>query len=210
MPTRLDRWVNTKALICAFPAVFLIHDLEEVLTTEGFLRENRDRLPLPSSIKTRVTVTTNQFALAVTFLFGIVSAISYLAARSLKPGRAMQLFAAITSLLFLNVFTHLGQSLLVRRPTPGVVTAVTVGLPYSLYTLRRLRREKLIGEKGLPRTMVTAALLGLPTVLSAHAVGRLAARWRSLPAAPYSSGLHCGVSHDHGPRPSPHHLAPGA
>ncbi len=179
MLERLDRLISLRAVIAASPIVFLVHDLEEVIVTEGFLRENRERLGLPSFLTRRMEATTAQFAVAVAYLFVIVSAISLAAARSLRPGAAINLFATATSIRFLNVFTHLGQALLLRRATPGVVTAVTVALPYSLYALRRLRAENLVDRRSLRQAMIVGAVLGGPVVLSAQAVGRLAtSRWR--------------------------------
>jgi pimeloyl-ACP methyl ester carboxylesterase len=46
---RLDCRAGPRTLFWASPTVFLIHDLEEVLTMERFWRENRNRLPIPDA-----------------------------------------------------------------------------------------------------------------------------------------------------------------
>ncbi len=73
MLARLDRLISSRTVILAFPVVFLTHDGEEVLTTEGFLREHRMTFPLPAALKNQLEVTTAQFAVAVAYLFTLVS-----------------------------------------------------------------------------------------------------------------------------------------
>jgi len=41
----LDSRLSLDLVIWAFPVAFLIHDLEEIFTTERFSRENRERFP---------------------------------------------------------------------------------------------------------------------------------------------------------------------
>ena len=158
------------------PTLFLIHDLEEILTVEQFWRENRDEIPLPPAVKERLEVTTGEMALAVACVSAASVAASGMAARSPRPGIGPNLFAAVAAIRFFNVFVHLVQTLLLRRYTPGVITALAVSLPSSLYALHRLRSENLLAERSLPRWFVVGALLHGPVVVGAQAFGRSLAR----------------------------------
>lgn len=178
MLARLDRTVGLETVIWAFPVAFLIHDGEEVLTAERFWREHRDRLPLPGGITRRGKITTAAIGVGVGYEFILVCLTSLLAARSRRPGRAMNLFTAALAVLFLNVFTHLGQTAWLRAYTPGVVTAPLVALPYTLYAFHRLFQAGLITPRSFARAMAAGALLGIPLVLSAHLVGLIVTRRR--------------------------------
>ena len=52
------------------------------LTTEAFLRRNRASLPLPAMLRERLSVTTQEFAVAVSFLFLAVAGVTAWAARA--------------------------------------------------------------------------------------------------------------------------------
>lgn len=56
----VDRKVGLKTSYLSSPAIFLIHDAEEVLGTKRFWREKRDRLPILTAVKDRIEVTTPQ------------------------------------------------------------------------------------------------------------------------------------------------------
>ena len=75
--------------------------------------------------------------------------------------------------LFLNAVPHAGQTSAIRKYTPGVVTAVTVSLPYSVYVLHE---EELIDGYDLRRLLKIGGLSAVPIVLGAHATGRLLVR----------------------------------
>ncbi len=172
----LDLKIELGSLFRLLPAVFLIHDLEEILTVKEFWRENREEIPLPPSIKERLEVTTGEMALAVACVSAASVAASGMAARSPRSGVGPDLFAAVAAVRFFNAFVHLAQTLLLRRYTPGVVTALAVSFPSSLYALLRLRSENLLAERSLPRWFVVGALLHGPVVVGAQAFGRALAR----------------------------------
>ncbi len=174
----LDRNIDLRTLFWSFPAVVLMHNSEEILTFERFWRENRDSLPIPAAIKDRIEVTTPQIAATVLCIFAIVLPASYLAAKSPRVGGArLEFFNAMVGALFLDALQHASQTLMIRKYTPGVVTAGTVSLPYSVYVFYRLRGEELIDWYDLRRSVKIGGLAVIPIVLCAHAVGRLLARW---------------------------------
>ncbi len=173
----LDRNVGLRTLLWSFPAVFLVHDWEEILTAERFWRENRDSLPIPATIKDRIEITTPQMAAAVSCIFGIVLSASYLAAKSpIRAGSRIEFFSTAVAVLFLNALQHAAQSLVIRKYTPGAVSALSVSLPYSVYVFHRLCEEGLIDEDALRRSLKMGGLLAVPVALGAHAAGRLLVR----------------------------------
>lgn len=134
-------------IIWLFPVVFLIHDGEEILTVERWLKANHEALAERLGglrwgarvLKQAEMYTTAGFSTIVVCLFVGICAASYLAAQ----GQYVW-FAAGLAVLFINVCTHLGQSLLLRRYTPGVFSAALLVLPYALVAYARLLTDGLL------------------------------------------------------------------
>jgi hypothetical protein len=184
----LDAEISLPSLMRLFPLAFLLHDLEEVLTVEAFWQRHRDRLPLPAALR-RGRVTTRQFAVAVAGLFGVVLLISERAARAPGDPSRLAWFRVGLAIMLANVFTHLGQSLLLRADTPGVATALAISLPYSAYAFRRLARAGLSDRSAALTASRHGLLRLLPAVGAALGLGWLVdrllrGRGTPAPAAP--------------------------
>ncbi|MEF2248038.1 HXXEE domain-containing protein [Paenibacillus sp. IITD108] len=71
----------------------------------------------------------------------------------------------------MHVLTHVGQSIYLRMYTPGVVSAVILVLPYTLYLFTRLIREELITWE-LILLSIPVGFLIIPIVLLGHELGK--------------------------------------
>lgn len=171
-----NRDISLETFLRWSPAVFLVHDLEEILTMEQFWLANRDRIPIPEFIKDRIAVNTGQMEAAVAFVFAASCYTSYLATRSPKTKARVGLFNVMVSVRLLNGLFHLSQTLAIRGYTPGVATALLVSLPYSVYILHRLRAEELVTTRDLYRSIGLGVLLHTPLVLGAQTLGRMLVR----------------------------------
>ncbi|GAX88528.1 hypothetical protein EFBL_0137 [Effusibacillus lacus] len=169
----MDAWLDLKTVVWLFPVVFMFHDLEEIITVEGWGRRNRHKLNrllsarLATNFEKILNMTTAQFAVAVTVILVFVSSSTFLAANE----GSYLFFVTCITVAFLHVFTHAGQSLLLGAYTPGVVTAVTIVLPYSAYVYHRLFDSGLIGWQTVG-LCVLLSLLAVPVVITALAAGR--------------------------------------
>jgi hypothetical protein len=81
------------------------------------------------------------------------------------------IFLSFNTLFFLHVFTHVGQSLYLRMYTPGVLSAVFITFPYSLYLFYRLITEELV-TWGQVILSIPLGLIVIPIVLIGHEIGR--------------------------------------
>lgn len=133
--------ISLQSAIRLFPLIFLIHDSEELLLVHDWMVSHREALLDRFGGIASFTRTTPGFAAVMTVLFLIIWRKSSAAARSGQSSRARKLFVAALSVLFVNVFTHVGQTVLLQQYTPGVITAVAVAFPYCLYMYVRLYRE---------------------------------------------------------------------
>jgi len=168
----LDSTISIHSLIWLFLAAFMLHDFEEIIRIEPFFRKHRDsilkRLPtrLHEDFRTLADTTAAQFAVAVCIEFITFIPITFLAAEA-----SMYLpFLGINIILLLHVFMHIGQSIFVCRPVPGVFTAVMITLPYSLYLLYRLLDSQLIDMKDIWLSLPFGLLL-IPILLIGHKAG---------------------------------------
>ena len=141
---RAEREASLKVPLRCSSAVFLVHDLEGILKMERFREENRDCIPIPAGLKSRIEATTTaQMAAAVAFVFAASCYPSSPAARSPIPGARIGFFKTMISLRLLNALLHLLQTLALRSYAPGTVTALLVSLPYSLYVFHWLSTRRM-------------------------------------------------------------------
>jgi hypothetical protein len=163
---RLDAWLTLNRMFWLFPVIFLIHDGEELLVMEQWLKEHqsvgygRIQQFLSTGFIENVSWTTSSFAIAMTMLFIIISLGSYLATRE---RRKLGLFVIMLTIAYLNVFTHTAQTILIGGYTPGVVTAWIVLLPYTLFVYWRLNAANLLTT----RLTSTVSVIGLIVMIAA-------------------------------------------
>lgn len=166
-------------VIWMFLIVFVLHDLEEIIVVENWLIRHRERLArsIPAfaqkTLQPMLSMSTAQFSVAVTCIFAVLSAAVLLTVLTWQAGTYLPFFLVCLHVLFLHVFTHIGQSLLFRTYTPGVVTAVVLVLPYSVYTYCRLLAEGWISWSMIGKTL-PFSLLVIPVLYVALTLGEKA------------------------------------
>lgn len=119
--------------ILALPAVFFIHDLEELAFINKIFSSSAI---LPRSIQGLINITPLQFAVAVSLLFiEILLATILWNRKPSSPPRALIMGFMLVGLFF-NGVTHIGQALFFWQYIPGVVTSVLLLLPYTFVILK--------------------------------------------------------------------------
>jgi hypothetical protein len=160
-----------------FLAAFMIHDFEEIIFVESWMKKNyhgiSKRIPKVAVelVKNMSEVKSSQFAVAVFMEFIVFIPVTYLAVEQ----HHYVLFVGCNALMFVHVFTHLAQSLYLKSYTPGVLTALIVSLPYSGYLFYRMIAEDVITLKEL-LLYAPSGLLVLPLVLLGHKLGKIVIR----------------------------------
>ncbi len=146
----LLEWLNMHlhilTVVWLFPIIFMFHDFEEILTVEKWVKRNRDFVfhKIPPSLHkyfySTFQMTTVQFAQDVFWIFLVITAATIIAVlfSFYFP------FLILLALFFAHVFTHIGQAVYLGKYTPGVITAIGLVLPYSLYAYYRLLGEAVI------------------------------------------------------------------
>lgn len=151
---RMEWW------ILAAPLVFLIHDSEELLTMERWLRDHRDELP--AVVRSALGVTMEQFAVAVLVLFVAIVVAAAHGAHRARQGRGSLIFLVVAGMLVGNALTHLAQAAFFRGYTPGVLTAALLVLPWGYSLGRRLQARHLATRRGWLLAIAIGVVAQLP------------------------------------------------
>lgn len=144
--------------------VFLtLHNLEEAVTARAYLPKINALLAglAPTGLIAPLP-TPGQFYLALAGATIFPLLIIIVAAMG-RPNRIkVYMVAVMQAMLLVNVFVpHVPAAIALGGYAPGVLTAVLVNLPFSIYFFRRSLRESRMTWKGL----VVAMAIALPSLL---------------------------------------------
>lgn len=175
----MEQWLNVQTLIWLCPIIFVLHDLEEIIMIEKWMETNLDVIndKLPSKIADKVikqfSMTTAQFSVAVLVIFIFVSSSTYMASQYINHGALgnIYFFTAVITVLFLHVFTHVGQSIFLKSVTPGVISSILVVLPYSIILFNSLFKNQVITWNTIYVSLPFAFLI-FPVLFFAHWIGK--------------------------------------
>jgi hypothetical protein len=167
-------------------AAWIIHDIEELLTMPSWSQDAPEQvravLPhAPAAVLDQLPMSRAEAATAIG-LTGLAMAAA--AASGARTGGRSKFFQASLAGFGLHAGTHLVQSAVLRRYTPGLVTTPLVVIPYSIWAWRRLKRSGVPIHPSDARLNVLLAAV----VPAAHAVARLR-RLRSAAADRPTMGL---------------------
>ncbi|MEU9622714.1 HXXEE domain-containing protein [Streptomyces sp. NPDC048155] len=162
----------SKAVTWGLLAAWAAHDLEELVTMADWSRSARPRLQarfpgVPERVWTRMELSRRDVGVALGLMGGLMAAASADGART--GGRSPFFRTALVG-FGLHGVVHMAQSLAYRGYTPGVATAPTVVIPYSLWAARRLRAAG-VRAGGAGTAAVALALLPVAAA-GAHVLAR--------------------------------------
>lgn len=162
------------------PVVFIIHDGEELLTMPGWIVRHQPELDqlaqmneTAAEIVRSLPRTTSQVAVAIGFILLLFVVVTVGASISRKRGFWLYAYASLLGVLFLHVFTHIAQAILIGGYAPGVIGAVVAIIPGALYLYKRLFEEKLLTLKSAVVTALIGFALFIPGAMLAHQIGRM-------------------------------------
>jgi hypothetical protein len=126
-----------RVLLWLVPVFFMLHNLEEAPSMESWNK----RLP----VKIHPTVSTRQFVVAVTFLTLVGFLLTYASLAWLPTSIGYLIILSMQAVLLVNAFVpHLVTTIRFRLYSPGVVTAMLITLPFSIYLFQRAFAEQVL------------------------------------------------------------------
>ena len=147
-------------LVWAVPLVILLHNTEEALTMPRWAAEHLPAVLQAFSIHLSRVPTADELyaALAMgTFMPILIALLAYWnGPRTL----ALYLLSGIQGIMLANAFVpHLVGTIILRRYTPGVVTAVLVVIPFSILWFRRILERGFAERRPLMISIVVGAVV---------------------------------------------------
>jgi hypothetical protein len=169
--------MSTPTLIWLFPIAFMLHDFEELIGFEPWLKlhapEVRAKLQkvLPATLMPRVDAvlakSTAQFAVPIELIF-LLTAISAFVAVEFH---SYAFFLAASAAYVLHGLMHIGQAIALRRYVPALATSVLIVLPYGALLYPRLVAEGIVTWPGLLLFGLVGMIAIVPIILGMHWLG---------------------------------------
>lgn len=129
--------VPFRVLLWIVPIFFMLHNMEEA----PFMERWSKRLP----VKIHPTVTTPQFVVAVIFLTAASFVVTFAGLARIPTPTGYLLILGMQAVMLVNaVVPHLATTLRFRLYSPGVITAVFITIPFSIYLFQRAFREQIL------------------------------------------------------------------
>jgi len=152
--------MTKRTLLWLVPIFLTIHNLEEAVVMPAFIEQRNAGLP----VAWRGIIPPINYKQFLIALF-ILTVIPYLIAL-LWPGRAwaVYLLVGLQVVMLINVLAHVLMALFFRGYTPGLVTALLINLPFSLYLLRRALYERWVSKRAVVWMFPSGLLLHGPAL----------------------------------------------
>ncbi|GIM45985.1 hypothetical protein DNHGIG_15340 [Collibacillus ludicampi] len=169
----LNSAVSLNTLIWLFPIAFMLHDFEEIIWIEPWLKKNYTKVIhiVPGTyrkfIEKYAKVTSSQFAVAVLVEFILFIPTTFLAAEK----HMYLFFLGFNMAILLHVLGHIQSMIWCKMYTPGVGSALLITAPYSVYVLYRFLTNGIVSCSSVFWSLHVGFLL-LPIVIFGHWLGK--------------------------------------
>ncbi len=119
--------------VCLLPAVFMLHDFEDIVLMQPWLINNSSRIKarfprLAKHINHASARSTAAFALAVAEEFILICLVTALSVWYSTYG----VWVAVYCAFFLHLLLHIGQSIVLKSYIPALATSI-LSLPYCVW-----------------------------------------------------------------------------
>jgi len=149
--------MESEILIWLFPIIFMIHEFEEIILMRWWLGKNKEPIirKYPNLGKRVLgqfeSISTEAFSLIVAEEFFIVSVIVIISAFT----KNFELYLGLIVAYFIHLLTHLIQTIVIRKYTPGIITTFLTGL-FCLFVFIRFINNELLSFN---RTLIYSVVL---------------------------------------------------
>jgi hypothetical protein len=142
--------------------LLVLHNVEEALTMRRFLAAHAQQ-DLPSFVE---RPDAAQFAWALALVTALALLLPPLARRLGGAPARQGVLLGMQAVMLLNVLSHVGLAAWVRGYAPGLVTALALTLPFSLYLFHRAFWERWVARRLLAALVPVALLVHGPLLFA--------------------------------------------
>lgn len=128
--------IGRRALLWLVPLWITLHNLEELVTMPSALASLPAKIPgwLESQFRLQSLIPTDrQFELMLLIVTVLPYLFACLGGVRRERGPRTWLLVGTQAVMLVNVLSHLGMMLYSRGYVPGLITALAINLPFSLY-----------------------------------------------------------------------------
>lgn len=136
------------------PLFMAIHNVEEWVSFAVYLPLVEGRLP-GAVLKLVGLPTVEQMRLALVVVTAIPVVLAAWMSFSSRKEPAVSALLLFQAMLLLNVIWHVGSAIAFRSYLPGLITAVCINLPFSIYLFRRAAREQWVSRRRVTKVTAT-------------------------------------------------------
>jgi len=164
--------MNIYFFILSFIIIFMLHNLEEIMTIERWFKNTYPRINkrIPTFAKKEISnfesITAAQFSVVVFVLSVAFSALLLIAVMT----QYFFIFLGLNLLLAINIFTHPLQALYLRCYTPGLLTTLLLIIPYNVLFFSYFSKVGLLTMYAFLGSLIVMFFLILVFLLS-HKIG---------------------------------------
>ena len=175
----MDITVISPFILWLLPALFILHDLEEMLSFKPWLRRNgqqiRERFPAPVGrmVDHLENISVKQFAAMATEELVILTAVTVYASLSANYYPWLALLLAFG----LHLLAHLAQWLVMRRYVPSAITSLLC-LPVFIYIVWTLAADQLFTLQEFILCAIAGTLVVAVNLFTIHQIASYAA-WKA-------------------------------
>ena len=159
-----------------------LHDLEELfvfmrvdLKNDPRIKQLADKNALAGKMFQNVASSQAEINVALSIMALLMLA-STIAGYFDPHGTGMLIYGAMLGGYFLHTFTHIGGSLILRRYTPGVITAILIVLPSSVFLYMTVFSLGLLDWQQAICTALAGIALFIPLLFGVHSAAALIAK----------------------------------
>ena len=137
--------MSRKTLLWLVPVFLFVHNLEEALVMPAFIERRNSAVPGPlRDIIPSVNYRQFLISLIIITVIPVLIALLWLGR---KTGRYLLVLFQVVMLI--NVFAHVMMALFLRGYAPGLLTAILINLPFSIYLLKRVVAERWLSRRAV-------------------------------------------------------------
>ena len=149
----------------ACPPLFLLHEAEEYRTALPWISDHASLVP--NAIRSVLPQSPAFIGIAGLIFLVVFAVAAVIAIRSQPESAAWIVFAVLIVARLENAVLHVIESLVLMQYSPGVLTAVLLVLPLSLYLFTSLLRLHLIRRRLVP------AIIGAAFIVQTVSIGAI-------------------------------------
>ncbi len=174
---RTIRSLTFKQVLWLIPIVLTLHNMEEALTMPTWVMANLPLIKESLPVAIDIHFTPTQLLLSLLLATAIPFIVTMLCINGEKRSRKLYLLFLLQAIVLLNVFIpHIAASVRMKQYNPGVITAVCLNLPFSLYVFRRAYREQYLASREFVLLFLLAMLVYAPIAWTLHFAGEWLAK----------------------------------